>query len=205
MLATIQNQGLEPIRWSLDPGAIALGLLVAGAYARRARRLSQRDRGIAAWRQLCFYLGVAILLAALISPLDSLGESRLFYAHMVQHLAIGELAPLAILLGLSGPMLRPLLALPTVVRLRVLMNPLVALPIWALNLYLWHLPALYEAALRNELVHGLEHACFFWAGMLMWGALIEPLPGPSWFNSGAKVAYVRRRAGARLRASSATR
>ena len=150
-LVTIQSQGLEPVRWSLDPIAIGLSLLVAGAYARRAHRLSQRNRGIAIWRQLCFYLGIAILLAALISPLDSLGETRLFYAHMVQHLAIGELAPLAILLGLSGPMLRPLLALPSVVRLRWLLNPLVALPLWAVNLYLWHLPALYEAALHNEL------------------------------------------------------
>lgn len=188
--ATIETQSLEPAGWSLAPATIAIALLAVAAYARRARRLSRRGQGLAAWRQLSFYFGIAVLLAALISPLDSLGESRLFYAHMIQHLAIGELAPLAILLGLSGPMLRPLLALPGVARLRRLMNPLVALPIWALNLYLWHLPALYEAALHNDLVHGFEHACFFWAGIVMWGALIEPLPGPSWFDSGAKIAYV---------------
>jgi putative membrane protein len=126
---------------------------------------------------------------ASLSP-SSMRRNRLFYVHMLQHLAIGEAAPLLILLGLSGPILRPILAIGTLQRLRWLLNPLVALPLWALNLYAWHFPALYEAALRNDFVHDLEHFCLFTAGMLMWGALIEPLPGPDWFNSGAKASYV---------------
>lgn len=142
------------------------------------------------WKQICFYLGMVVLLAALISPLDSEAETRLFYAHMVQHLLIGEVAPLLILLGLDGPLLRPLLALPALRRLRWLFNPLIALPLWAFNLYVWHLPVLYEAALRSDPVHVFEHGCFFWAGIFMWGALIEPLPGPTWFSSGPKMAYV---------------
>ena len=63
--------------------------------------------------------------AALISPIDTIGEDRVFYVHMIQHLTIGELAPLLILLGLSGAMLRPLLALPPAKRLRFLVLPLV--------------------------------------------------------------------------------
>jgi putative membrane protein len=166
--------------------ALAVGIL----YGRRGLTLARRGRGISPWRILSFYVGIAILLAALVSPLDSLGEEHLFYAHMVQHLAIGEVAPLFILVGLSGPMLRPLLAWPPVQRLRWLMYPLVALPLWALNLYLWHLPAFYEAALENPALHVFEHGCFFAAGLLMWGALLEPLPGPGWFGSGAKAGYV---------------
>jgi len=169
---------------------LAAAVLAAVAYARRARRLARRGRAPAAWRQASFYLGLAALLAALISPLDRIAETRIFYAHMVQHLTIGEVAPLLMLLGLSGAVLRPLLALPSARRLRFLVLPLVALPIWALNLYAWHIPALYELALANEPVHWLEHGLFFAAGLLMWGALLEPLPGPAWFGSGAKVAYV---------------
>lgn len=180
----------ESVGWNIDPVLIAAALVVAGAYARRAAILRAAGRGIPPWRQLSFHAGLAVLVAALVSPLDSLGETRLFYAHMAQHLTIGEVAPLLVLLGLNGPMLRPVLALAPARRLRWLLNPLVALPLWVLNLYGWHLPALYELALRDEFVHAVEHLSFFAAGLLMWGALIEPLPGPAWFGSGAKAGYV---------------
>jgi putative membrane protein len=153
---------------------VLAALLVSALYARRAHALARRGRGMPLWRQLSFYLGIAIVVAALVSPLDTIGEESLFYAHMLQHIAIGEVAPLFILVGLSGAMLRPLLAWP----------------LWALNLYLWHLPAFYEAALENPALHTFEHACFFTAGLLMWGALLEPLPGPSWFGSAQKAGYV---------------
>lgn len=169
---------------------VAAALLVSALYARRAHTLARRGRGVPLWRQLSFYLGVAIVVAALISPLDTIGEERLFYVHMAQHIALGEVAPLFVLVGLSGAVLRPLLALGPVRRLRFLLNPLVALPLWALNLYGWHIPAFYEAALENPALHAIEHACFFTAGLLMWGALLEPLPGPSWFGSAQKAGYV---------------
>ncbi len=180
----------EAVGWNANPVLLAAALVVAAAYARRAALLRAAGRGMPAWKQFSFYLGVTVLVLTLVSPLDSLGESRLFYAHMAQHLAMGELAPLLILLGLNGPMLRPLLAIAAVRRLRWALNPLVALPLWVINLYGWHLPVLYELALRNDLVHAVEHLSFFTAGMLMWGALIEPLPGPTWFGSGAKAVYV---------------
>jgi cytochrome c oxidase assembly factor CtaG len=184
------NPNLEPVGWNLDPATLALGAILSLAYARRVHTLARRGRHVSAWRRLSFHLGVLVLVLALVSPIDALGDSRVIYAHMIQHLAIGELAPLLILVGVSGPILRPLLALPAMIRLRPLMSPLVALPLWGLNLYVWHIPALYELAFDHEAVHALMHACFFWVGLLMWGALIEPLPGPSWFGSGAKAAYV---------------
>ena len=176
--------------WRLDPAILGSAALVSLLSARRIHVRGRQGRGPALWRQLCFHAGIAAVALALVSPLDTIGEGGLFAVHMAQHIVIGEVAPLLILLGLSGAVLRPLLALAPARRLRWLLNPLVALPLWALNLYGWHLPALYEAALQHPVVHAAEHASFFTAGMLMWGALLEPLPGPGWFGSAAKATYV---------------
>jgi putative membrane protein len=109
---------------------------------------------------------------------------------MVQHLLIGDLAPLCLLAGLTGPLLRPILALPGVMRLHVLANPFIALPIWTLNLVVWHLPFFYEAAVRHSAVHAVEHIAFFSAGIVLWLPVLETLPAPEWFGTGAKLAYV---------------
>jgi putative membrane protein len=82
------------------------------------------------------------------------------------------------------------LAVRSVERLRRLSHPLVALPLWTANLLFWHTPAMYEAALRSDVVHALEHVSFFTAGVLMWAAVIEVLPGPAWFGTGWKLGYL---------------
>jgi cytochrome c oxidase assembly factor CtaG len=128
-----------------------------------------------------------ILLVALVSPVHALGE-QLFSFHMLQHVLLGDLAPLALLGGLTGPILRPALAF--LHRLRFLANPLIALPLWAVNLYVWHLPYLYDAAVRHDSVHALEHLCFFTAGAIMWLPVLETLPAPEWFGTGAKIGYI---------------
>jgi len=176
--------------WTFDPLQLAALALPALFYARRVGTLKRRGAPVEAWRRWSFALGMVLLAAALVSPVAALGDRQFFSFHMAQHLLLGDLAPLALLAGLTGPVLRPALALPFVARLRVLVHPLVALPLWTLNLALWHLPAAYDAALRIEAVHVLEHISFFTAGMLMWGAVLEVLPGPAWFGSGAKLGYV---------------
>jgi cytochrome c oxidase assembly factor CtaG len=108
---------------------------------------------------------------------------------MAQHLLLGDIAPLLVVLGLTGPLLRPVLAIPGLRGLRALGYPLVALALWVVDLYAWHLPVLYQAALRHAGVHAAEHICFFLAGALMWAAVIEPLPGPAWFGNGWKALY----------------
>ena len=128
-----------------------------------------------------------LLLVALVSPIDYYVESS-FGFHMTQHILLGDLAPLAILGGLTGPILRPLLRF--VHPLRRIFHPFAALGLWALNLYVWHLPFLYEAALRHDAVHALEHICFFSGGILMWTPVLETLPMPEWFGTGAKLGYV---------------
>jgi putative membrane protein len=175
------------VRTVLQVGPLALAAFL---YARRAATLARRGRPVPLARQLWFATGLLLLVVALATPIDTIGEERLFWVHMVQHLLIGDLAAFCVVKGLTGPLLRPLLALPGAGRLRVLAHPLVALPLWALTLYAWHLPALYEAALRHSGLHALEHTLFFVTGALMWAAVIEPLPGVRWFGTGWKAAYV---------------
>ena len=103
---------------------------------------------------------------------------------------LGDLAALLIVLGLTGPLLQPLLATRGLGWLRVLGHPAVALPLWLADLYLWHVPALYQAALSSQAVHALEHACFVGFGIAMWMALLGPLPKPDWFGNGARLIYV---------------
>ncbi|MGI8506373.1 MAG: cytochrome c oxidase assembly protein, partial [Solirubrobacteraceae bacterium] len=175
--------------WTIEPAQLVPSLILAAAYAIRARELAARGRPVRGSRQLCFYGGVAVIVLALVSPLDYIGEHRLFYVHMMQHLLLGDIAPLLVVLGLTGAMLRPVLAIGWIRRARGLAHPLIALPLWVANLYAWHLPGLYQAALHHDAIHALQHAMFFSAGALMWAAVIEPLPGPAWFGNGWKAAY----------------
>ena len=185
--------GVEPsllTSWTLDPLQLAPIVVVALAYGVRARTLARRGQPVPSWRIALFATGLAILVLALASPLATVGEEELFAAHMAQHVLLGDLAPLFLLAGLTGPLLRPVLAIRAVERLRVLANPLVALPLWTANLVLWHLPPLYEGAVNNGLLHALEHASFFAAGLVVWLPVLETLPAPEWFGTGAKLGYV---------------
>lgn len=172
-----------------EPLQIVLLLAIAVAYALRARTLANEDRPVAVWRQLSFAAGVALIGVALVSPAAHLGE-ELIVAHMAQHLVLGDLAALLLVLGVTGPLLQPLLAIRWLSWLRVLAHPLVALPLWAASLYLWHVPGLYQGALDSESLHALEHACFIGAGVMMWMALLGPLPKPAWFGSAARLVYI---------------
>ena len=176
--------------WTLDPLQLAPIALVAFAYWRRVRTLRSRGTRVPAWRRLVFALAIALLVLAYASPIAAIAEQELFSFHMLQHVVIGDLAPLCLLAGLTGPILRPLLALRPVERLRVLANPLLALPVWAANLYLWHVPFLYEAAVEHSAVHALQHISFFTAGAIMWLPVLETLPAPVWFGTGPKLAYI---------------
>ena len=181
-LAHVGSGTLEPLQ--------LLPLVVAAvAYGLRAWTLARQDRPVPVWRQLLFAAGVLLILLALVTPLAHLGE-ELLVAHMAQHLVLGDLAALLLVLGLTGPLLQPILAVRWLSWLRVLAHPLVALPLWAANLYLWHLPVLYQAALTSPVVHALEHASFIGAGVMMWMALLGPLPKPEWFGNAARLLYV---------------
>ncbi len=158
-------------------------------YSLRARRLARERRPIATWRIVSFATGVLLVASVQIGPLDTLADSVLV-AHMLQHIVIGDIASLLIVLGLTGPVIQPLLHVRATRPLRTLAHPLLAVALWAVNLYAWHLPLLYQLAIRHDLIHALEHTCLLWFGALLWLGLIGPLPKPTWFAGWGALGYL---------------
>jgi cytochrome c oxidase assembly factor CtaG len=163
--------------------------LAAGLYAKRSSTLTARGRPVPLWRQICFGAGLLLIAAAVAAPVSEAAE-ELVIAHMIEHLMLGDVASLLLVLGVTGPLLQPILAIRFFDRLRILAHPAVALPVWALNFYFWHIPALYDAAYGGAPTHALEHATFIFFGCMMWMPVFGPLPKPTWFTGGWKVVYV---------------
>jgi putative membrane protein len=180
---------LATVGWAQAGVSLALVGVYAVPYAVRARTLRARGRGVPAWRLACFGGGLLLLAAAVSPPVDVAADDRLSM-HMLEHLVLGDVAPLLLALGLTGPLIAPLLRAPGIWRARWVAHPVVAVALWAGALYAWHLRFAYEAAVQHDLVHVLQHACFFAAGLNLWFALLGPLPKPVWFGNGARLAYV---------------
>ena len=175
------------IEWLGDPGILAPLALMTGIYVwrfrevrREAREASggREARGASAWQALAFAGAMLALLGALVTPVEGLGEDYLFSAHMVQHVLLGDIAPLLLLLSLSRVMLRPVTR--RLMRLERALGPLASPPaaivLWLGTMYLWHVPAIYDAATESPLLHLLEHASFFAAGIALWWPLVQPIP-----------------------------
>jgi cytochrome c oxidase assembly factor CtaG len=158
-------------------------------YWHRVLALSWSGRRVPLWRQICFGAGLATIAIALFSPIGHISE-ELVLAHMGEHLLIGDVASLLLVLGLTRSLLQPILAIRAFDRLQVLAHPAIAFPLWALNLFLWHVPALYQDAYGTAPVHALEHTTFLFFGCLMWMPVFGPLPKPQWFTAAWKVGYV---------------
>jgi putative membrane protein len=164
-------------------------LILAGLYTKRSMTLSAKGRPVPLWRQICFASGLLVIVVALISPISDVAE-ELVIAHMTEHLLIGDIATLLLVLGLTGPLLQPILAIRLFDRLRILAHPAVALPLWGINMFFWHASPFYDAAYGTAPVHFLEHATFLFFGCLMWMPVFGPLPMPRWFTAAWKVVYV---------------
>ncbi len=146
-------------------------LALTAAYVWALRRFPA-----APWRVACFAAAVVLLAAVTITPIETIALNYLLSVHLIQNVVLAEWAPLLAVLGIP-----PLLAAaaPGV-------PPLPALVLWVVNYGVWHLPWLYDAALRHphSLLH-LEHALYFGTGVLLWWPVVhEPLP------SGLKAAYL---------------
>jgi putative membrane protein len=170
-------------------GPVLLAVSYWALYDYRCRTLEREGRPVPGWRRACFAAGLLVFVVALEPPLGPLSQ-ELLVAHMAEHLLIGDIASLLIVLGLTGPLLIPLLRVRAIGRLRVLTHPLVAIVCWAVNFYAWHIPAAYQLALRNEGIHAIEHATFFVFGCCVWMALLGPLPKPSWFTNSGRLVYI---------------
>ncbi len=183
---------LVPLAAVSPAEGIALPILVLLCwlpYERRTRTLARVHRPVPGWRKGCFAAGLIVLAFSLSPPVDTLAD-QLLVAHMAEHLMIGDIAALLLVLGVTGPLLAPLLRIKWISWLRVLTHPVVAIVVWAVNFYAWHLPVLYQAALRHNAIHALQHASFLAFGIAVWMALLGPLPKPSWFGNGARLVYI---------------
>jgi cytochrome c oxidase assembly factor CtaG len=168
------------VHWNLAPTVlVGLGLYVAIYLWRwRGARRDEGGRGAGFAQLACFAVALAALTAAVVSPIDGLGEDYLFSMHMLQHILLGDIAPVFLLLALSRVIMRPATRRLVAVEraLGRFAHPLTGLFLWFGLIYLWHIPALYEAAIDSEAVHALEHASFFTAGVALWWPLIQPVP-----------------------------
>jgi putative membrane protein len=139
-------------------------------------------------RVVAFVGGLATIVLALDSPIDGYAD-QLFWMHMVQHVLLLTVAPPLIVLGRPWP--RMWRALPLQFRtrvgrglvrsgvaapLRALARPLPAFLLFNGTIVVWHLPVLYNATLSSGAVHQLEHATFFFTGLLFWARVIDPGP-----------------------------
>lgn len=140
---------------------------------------------------ILFLLGIAVILLALISPLDRLGDEYLFSAHMAQHmLLIQVMAPL-LLLGTPGWLLRPLIARPAAARLaRILTRPIAAYLLLNVVFLSWHLPALYDLALKDERIHIFQHLTFMVSSLIAWWPVLGPLPELISLSHPLKILYL---------------
>jgi cytochrome c oxidase assembly factor CtaG len=182
------------IHWTLDVGPLAAMAVGTYVYVRRFRsaRAEAGGRGAGMLQAGAFAAAMLVLLAALVSPIDRLGEDYLFSAHMTQHVLLGDIAPLLLLLSLSRVIMRPATRRLAGVerRLGALASPPVFIVLWLGLIYLWHVPALYNGALRHPVLHALEHACFFTAGVLVWWPLVQPVPMRRRLTGMAPLIYI---------------
>jgi putative membrane protein len=154
--------------------------LYGQAFVRLRRRAPAHARAVSA---LLFVAGLAVSTLALVSPVDRIGEEQLLSGHMLQHLLLGDLGPLLLVLGVRGPLgvfflptplLRVVARGPVRRLVSFLLRPEVSLAAWLAALGGWHVPAAYDAALAHPWLHVLEHVCFAVAGMLAWTQIVDP-------------------------------
>ncbi len=171
--------------WEAPPFVLAGGALALALFVQAFVRLRRRRAEHAPWtRALLFGAGLALLVLALVSPLDHVGDEELLSAHMLQHVLIGDAAPALLVTAVRGPLLffllppvllRPLSSFrPLRAFLSVLLRPLVSLGLWALAMLAWHVPSAYDYAAAHPPVHDLEHLSFIAAGLLAWTQLVDP-------------------------------
>jgi putative membrane protein len=172
---------VDAVRWDVLPHELFAAGALAGLYA-----IGVRGERVPRWRLACFGGGLVLVVAAAVTPLDSLATTALLTAHLLQNVVLAEWAPALVVLGVPAG-LAARLTRPRVVGF--LTHPAVALPLWIATYAAWHLPAAYDAALRHQssLLH-LEHATYFATGILFWWPVLQDAPRR--LSYGARAVYV---------------
>ena len=184
--------------WSLQLSLLYVAL-AAGLYW-RGGRIMNRPRE--PWREAAFAGGLLTIVLALDSPIDGYAD-QLFWVHMSQHVLLLTVAPPLILLGRPWPRMWRALSLDFRTRtgralvrsrwaapVRQIAHPIPAWVLFNATLVAWHIPAAYQATLTNGFVHDLEHAMFFFTGLLFWAQVIDPGPLRHRLPGVARIGYV---------------
>jgi cytochrome c oxidase assembly factor CtaG len=169
---------VDPYSWSLhwEP-LLAIGALAAAYF------WSQRRWPADARRRVAFDLALILLLAVYVTPLHRIALEYLLSVHLLQNVVTAEWAPGLVVFAIAPALARELMRFRP---LRVATHPLVALPVWLATYFVWHVPPIYDAALRrpDSLLHA-EHVTYFVAGLLLWWPVVHG--GES---DGAKALYL---------------
>ncbi len=176
--------------WDFNPWLLTPALLTGVLYARGWRRLYKRAPHRFGFRQFTsFYAGLITILFALMSPLDAFA-GWLLTVHMIQHLLLMMVAPplllygspyLPLLFGLPRDFLRdglqPFFVSPTLRKVgHFIVHPVFSLSAFVFTNTAWHVPVMYELALRSPTWHQVEHVCFLTTALLFWWPIIQPYP-----------------------------
>jgi cytochrome c oxidase assembly factor CtaG len=181
------------ISWSLDPsvllGVLAIALLYLRGWSRARRPREPHPPSFG--RLALFGAGLAVIIVALVSPVDRLGE-QLIVMHMLQHVLLLDIAPILMILGLTKVLLRPATRRVQAIERRAgfLAHPAFAVVAYVGLMWFWHLPALYDSALRHSGVHTIEHVCFAAAGGLYWWHLLSPIRGRMRLGGMGPITYM---------------
>lgn len=199
-----ESGGPSALSWSWEPWVLASLATAGGCYlvgALRMRRSAALHGLVDAARIAAFAAGMLVLVIALVSPVDGIAE-QLFCVHMVQHLLLLLVAPP--LLVWSRPAIVFLWAFAPRPRKRIgrfwagaglgrgtqwLMQPVLVWLLFSGSFVFWHFPGPYQAAVRNEFVHALEHLSFFVTALMFWTIVIEP-SGRRRFGYGATLLFI---------------
>ena len=172
---------MHPYAWTWNEEAIVLVSGLSVGYAIAVERV-----GAAWWRIACFAVAMLLLLGFGVSPLHEISIRYLLLVHLLQNVVLAEWAPMLLVLSLP-PALAVALAEPRA--MRALTHPLVALPLWVANYAIWHIPAIYDAALLrpHSLLH-VEHLTYLVTGVFVWWPVLQSVPRR--LGSGERAVYV---------------
>ncbi len=173
---------MEPPPGSWQPawGEVAVLTGLGAAYGVAVRRYPTTRA-----RALSFAAGLVLATAVFVTPVSTLALHYLLSAHLFQNVALAEWVPLLLVLGIPPALAASLARTPGV---RRLVHPLVALPLWIASYAVWHVPAIYDAALRDHALLGLEHACYLVSGVLLWWPVFQDEPHE--LGSSRRAVYV---------------
>lgn len=158
-------------RWDLHP-SVVIGLVLLGGLYVYLGGLTSARRHVAS-----FAGALVVLFLALNGPLHNLSDTYLFSAHMAQHLLLTLVFPPLLLYGTPAHVVRVLLRPRWVMAIaRVVTRPLAAALIFSAPIAIWHVPALYETALRHHNVHIAQHLVFLATAVIMWWPVLSPVP-----------------------------